>query len=289
MIAVARRLSPVTRGILWMVATAASFAVLMVAIRQLSHTFHTIEIVFVRALVGVCLMMPMVVRSGPAVLKTRRLPLHGLRTFFAFMAMLTFYYALAYISVAQATALTFLIPVFTAIVAAVVLKERVDGPRWIAVVVGFVGAIAIVRPGFIAITFPTLMALASCLAYAGAWSTVKLLSRTEAASVTVFYMNVIMVPLTLAPSLFVWVTPRWSDLPMLLAMAVSGWSAHFCQARSFGAADASAVMPFDFLRLPFGAILAFLLFGEISDLWTWVGAVIIFAGTYYATWRETRR
>lgn len=282
------RFTAVTRGILWMVATAASFAVLLVTIRELSATFHTVEIVFVRAVVGIFLIVPMVVRSGPTVLKTRRLPLHGLRTFFAFTAMMTLYYSLGHISVAQATAMTFLIPIFATVVAVIVLKERVDGPRWIAVLLGFAGALVIIRPGFAVITFPILMALASSFAYAGAWSTVKLLSRTEAASVTVFYMNVIMVPLTLVPSLFVWVTPRWEDMPILLIMAVSGWAAHFCQARSFGAADASAVMPFDFLRLPFGAALAFLLFGEVSDVWTWIGAVIIFAGTYYATWRETR-
>lgn len=283
------RFTAVTRGILWMVATAASFAVLLVSIRELSGTFHTVEIVFVRAVVGIFLIVPMVIRSGPSVLKTRRLPLHALRTFFAFMAMLTLYYSLVHITVAEATAMTFLIPIFATIVAVFVLKERVDGPRWIAVLLGFAGALVIIRPGFVAITFPILMALASSVAYAGAWSTVKLLSRTEAASVTVFYMNVIMVPLTLIPSLFVWVTPGWDDVPILLIMAVSGWAAHFCQARSFGAADASAVMPFDFLRLPFGAALAFLLFGEVSDIWTWSGAVIIFASTYYATWRESRR
>lgn len=280
--------SRVLHGILWMVGAAASFAVMVACVRTLSATFETVEIVFVRALVGVFLIVPMVVRSGPGVLGTRRLPLHGLRALFAFVAMLTFYYALASMEIAQAMALTFLIPVFTTIVAATVLKETVDAPRWAAVLFGFVGALVVIRPGFEAITFPILMALLSSLAYAGAWSTVKLLTRTEPAAVTVFYMNVFMLPLTLVPSLFVWVTPGWSDLPLLLLMALTGWSAHFCQARSFGAADASAVMPFDFLRLPFGALLAFALFGEVSDAWTWAGAVIIFASTYYSTWRESR-
>lgn len=278
----------VTRGILWMVAAAASFTVMLVCVRDLSSTFHTIEIVFVRALVGIFMIAPMVMRSGVGVLKTRRLPMHALRTVFAFLAMLTLYYALVHIELALAMSLTFLIPVFTTVVAAVVLKEIVDLSRWIAVLVAFAGALVIIRPGFVPISLPIILALVSSLAYAGAWTTVKLLTRTEPAAVIVFYMNVIMVPLTLIPSLFVWVTPTWADVPVLLLMAVTGWAAHFCQARSFAVADASAVMPFDFLRMPFGAILAFALFGEVSDAWTWAGAVIIFASTYYSTWRESR-
>lgn len=272
-----------------MVATAASFSVLTVTIRELSATMPTIQMVFVRAVVGLFLILPMIMRDGPKVVRTRRFPLHALRTLFAFLAMLAFYYSLGHIAVAQAMALTFLIPVFTTIAAALILNERVDGPRWVSVLVGFLGAMIIIRPGLATFTLPIALAVLSSVAYAGAWSTVKFLSRTEAASVTVFYMNVIMVPLTLIPSLFVWVTPAWADVPIVLAMALSGWAAHFCQARSFGAADASAVMPFDFLRLPFSAALAFLWFGEITDGWTWAGATIIFASTYYSTWRESRR
>ena len=230
----------------------------------------------------------MVMRSGLGVLKSNRLPMHALRTVFAFLAMLTLYYSLVHIELALAMSLTFLIPVVTTIVAALILKEVVDLPRWVAVLVAFAGAVVIIRPGIAPINLPIVMALVSVLAYAGAWTCVKLLTRTESAAVIVFYMNVMMVPLTLIPSLFVWVTPTWSDAPVLLLMAVTGWSAHFCQARSFAVADASAVMPFDFLRMPFGAILAFAVFGEVSDLWTWIGAVIIFSSTYYSTWHESR-
>ena len=101
-------------------------------------------------------------------------------------------------------------------------------------------------------------------------------------------MNLMMLPLTLIPSLFVWVAPGWDDLPALLVMGISGWTAHFCQARAFAAADASAVMPFDFLRLPFTAGLGWLLFAETLDVWTWAGAGVIFASTYFITVRESR-
>ncbi len=281
-------LSPAARGGAWMILTAASFAVLLIAIRVLSAKFHTVEIVFFRSVFGLVLIVPVVLRSGLTRLKTRRLPMHCVRTLFAFAAMLTFYFGLATVNVADAMALTFVIPIFTTIAAAVVLRERVDGPRWAAVAVGFVGALIVVRPGFVEITLPMMMVVLSSLFYAGAWTSVKFLTRTEPASVIVFYMNVMLVPATLVPSLFVWVGPAWSDVPALIVLGLTGWAAHFCQARAFGEADASVVVPFDFLRLPFGAALAWVWLGEPTDPWTWLGAAVIFTATYYIIRRESR-
>ncbi len=276
------------RGAAWMVLAALSFSILIVSVRALSGAFHAIEIVFVRSLVGIFMIIPIVTRSGFSALKTRRLPMHFLRTGFAFIAMVTFYYALAYVPIADATAFTFLIPLFTTIAAALVLGEIVDAPRWAATCVGLAGALVIIRPGFVELSFPVLMAVASAAFYAVAWTSVKFLTRTDSAALIVFYMNVIMLPLTLVLSLFVWVTPTWDDAPLLLGMALSGWAAHFCQARAFGAADASAVVPFDFLRLPLGAALAWVLFNEATDPWTWLGAAIIFGSAWFITWRESR-
>ncbi len=280
-------MAAIWRGAFWMVAAALSFAVLLASVRELSGTFPTIEIVFVRALVGILLIAPMLARGGLARLGTRRLGMHFARTAFAFAAMLSMYYGLIHIPVGDVTALSFLIPVFCTLAAGLVLGERVDGARWAATAVGFLGALAIVRPGMESVSLPMLAVLLSCAFYAGAWTSVKLLTATEPASTIVFYMNLMMLPLTLVPSLFVWVAPGWQDLPALLIMGVSGWAAHFCQARAFAAADASAVMPFDFLRLPFTAGLGWLLFAEAMDVWTWIGAGVIFASTYFITLRES--
>ena len=281
-------MAAIWRGAFWMVAAALSFAVLLASVRELSDTFPTIEIVFVRALVGIFLIAPMLAQGGLARLRTRRLGMHFARTAFAFAAMLSMYYGLIHIPVGDVTALSFLIPVFCTLAAGLVLRERVDGARWAATAVGFLGALAIVRPGLESVSLPMLSVLLSCAFYAGAWTSVKLLTATEPASTIVFYMNLMMLPLTLVPSLFVWVTPGWQDLPALLIMGLSGWAAHFCQARAFAAADASAVMPFDFLRLPFTAGLGWLLFAEAMDVWTWIGAGVIFASTYFITLRESR-
>lgn len=277
------------KGVFWAVMTAASFAVMMTAVRYLGGRFDAFEIVFVRAVVGLFMVVPLVSRSGIGALKTRQMPMHVVRTLFALFAMASLYYALAEIPVAEATVLTFLIPLFTTVAAGTVLREHVGPHRWTATLVGFAGALAIVRPGLVEVSLPVMLAVLSSLLYAGAWSSVKILTRTDSAAVTVFWMNVLMVPLTAVPLAFVWVTPGWPDVLPLLVMALAGWSAHFCQARSFEHAEASAVMPFDFLRLPMAALFGWVLFRETVDVWTWAGGAIIFAAGYYITLRETRR
>lgn len=275
-------------GAAWMAGAAIAFSGLLVSVRALASTYPAVELVFVRSLVGILFVAPIVTRSGFGALKTKRLPLHALRAAFAAVAMVLLYYALIRIPVADVTALTFLIPLFTTITAATILKERVDGPRWAATSAGFCGALVIVRPGFAAIDLAVVLALLSSVAYAGAWTTIKFLTRTESAAVTVFYLNALALPLLLVPTIFVGVWPAVADLPVLAVMAFCGWAAHFCQARSFGAADASAVMPFDFLRLPISALMAWIAFSEISDVWTWVGAVIIFGSGWFIARREAR-
>ena len=273
----------------WALLAAVSFAVMMTSVRHMDGKFDAFEIVFFRALVGVFIVIPLVTKSGLKALRTERMPMHIVRTLFALFAMATLYYSLAELAVAEAIALTFLIPLFTTIAAGTVLGERVGIYRWSATLVGFAGAMVIIRPGFVEVSGPVLLVVLSSALYAGAWSSVKILTRTDSAAVTVFWMNVLMVPLTAIPLFWVWVTPSVEDILPLLIMALSGWSAHFCQARAFESSDASAVMPFDFLRLPLGALFGYLLFAEFIDAWTWTGAVIIFLAGYYITRREALR
>ena len=249
--------------------------------------FDAFEIVFFRAVLGLFMVIPLVTRSGISVLKTTKMPLHFVRTVFGLLAMACMYYAVAVKPVAEVIALTFLIPLFVTIAAGLVLREVVGIHRWTATVIGFAGAMVIIRPGLVEIDSSVLLVVLSSALYAGAWSCVKILTRTDQAGATVFWMSVLMVPLTALPTAIFWVTPEWTDLPPLIIMAVSGWSAHFCQARAFENADASAIMPFDFLRLPLGALFGYFIFAELLDIWTWIGAVIIFAAGYYIIRRES--
>ena len=274
------------RSATWAILAANSFAVMITAVHYMDGKFDAFQIVFFRAIVGLFLIVPIVSRSGMRALRTTKMPLHLVRTLFGLLAMAALYYAVAIKPLAEVIALTFLIPIFVTITSSLILREAVGVHRWVATIFGFVGALIIIRPGLTEFDFPIFLVLLSSALYAGAWSSVKVLTRTDQASVTIFWMNILMVPLTLIPLLFVWVNPGWDDFTPILIMALSGWSAHFCQARAFEKSDASAVMPFDFLRLPVAALFGYILFSEILDVWSWAGAIIIFAAGYYTVRRE---
>ena len=259
-----------------------------VSVRYLDGKFDAFEVVFVRALIGLIVIIPLVSREGLRKLKTTKMQIHFTRALFGTTAMAALYYALAATPVTDVIALTFLIPIFTTIGAGLILQETIGRHRGAATLIGFLGALMIIRPGFTEISWPILLVILSSGLYAAAWLCVKILTRTDDASVTVFWLNVLMLPIAIVPATFSWVTPDWEDIIPLSIMALSGWSAHYCQARSFKNTDASAVMPFDFLRLPIAAAMGYVLFAEIIDTWSLFGAVIIFAAGYYITHRETK-
>ena len=186
------------RSAFWGILTAISFAFMMTSVRYMDGKFDAFQIVLFRALIGILLVIPLVTNSGFGTLKTDKLPLHVVRTLFALFAMATLYYALADIPVAQAIALTFLIPLFTTIAAGLVLRESVGIHRWGATLVGFAGAMVIIRPGVIEIDLPIMLVVLSSALYAGAWSSVKILTRTDSPAVTVFWLNVLCEAVTVA-------------------------------------------------------------------------------------------
>lgn len=252
-----------------------------ILVRQLSADYSSFEILFFRNLVSVCILLPLAMRSGLSSLKTQRLQLHSLRALLSYIGVLLLFYGIANIPLPDVTALSFTQPLFVVVLAALILKEVVNGARWIAVIAGFVGLLVIVRPGVVAVELATVLVLLSAFSYAVSNICVKRLMTTDTANQSVFYFNLLMLPIALIPALFVWVTPALADLPLFVAIGVNGTIAVYAYARSFTLADASAVMPFDFLRMPMAATAAFLLFSETGDIWTWVGSVIIFASSYF--------
>ena len=282
-------MSNIQRGALWMVLAGFSFTAMLVCVRSLDGRYPSVEVVFFRALAGLVFVIPPLLKHGLVGLHTKRFPMHVSRASFSLLAMIAYYYGVAFVPLADATTYSFIIPLFVILGAVLFLREKVDGQRWAATIIGFIGVMVVLRPGHGGLSAPVLVMLLSVLFYAGAWISMKFLTRTESASVIVFYQNIMIVPLALIPTLFLGSLPTLGDLAILIAVGLTGSYAHYCQARSFGAADASAVMPFDFLRLPFSVTCAWFLFGETTDWWSWLGAVIIFGATYYSTWHEARK
>jgi len=276
------------RGALWMVLAAFSLAAMTTLIRKLSSDMHPFELAFFRSLFGLLFMLPWFLRAGFGALKTERLGLHGFRALVGLVAMLLWFLALSLMPIAEATALNFTAPLFATIGAALFLGERVRARRWGATVAGFIGALIIVRPEGFDLGFATTLVLVASACMAMAVLSIKSLSRTESSNTIVLYMGLLMTPMSLIPALFYWTAPQPMDYLWFVVIGLFATIGQVSMAKAFASADVSAVLPFDFSRLLFAAIFGFWLFGEAPDMWTWVGAAIIFSATLYTAHRESR-
>ena len=276
------------QGALFMTAAAFCFSVMNVFVRLAAEELHPMEVAFFRNFFALALMLPWLARAGLGALRTERIKLHLLRSFFALLTMITWFSALALLPLGEAVALNFTVPLFATAGAALILGEVVRARRWSATFVGLLGALIILRPGFVELRPEMALPILAALCMASASLVVKSLSRTERASTIVFYMNLFLTPLSLVPALFVWQWPSWETLAYLVGLGGVGTAAHLLLTLAYTKADASAVVPFDYARLPFVAVIAFFLFGEVPDLWTWVGAAVIAASAIYIARREAK-
>ena len=277
----AEHIPPPARGALWMVGSCAGFAALSADIRHLSADLHPSQIVFFRNFFGLVFLLPWVLRGGRAAFRTTRFPLHCLRVVFGLAGMTCFFSALSLMPIAEATALSFTAPLFATLGAALILRETVGGQRWTAILVGFAGTLIVLRPGVETLTLPALLALAGSACIAVSMIVIKSLSRTDSPTTVVLYLGILITPASLIPASFVWTTPPVACWPWIGGLGLFATFAHLALVKAFATADASAVLPFDFSRLVFTALIGFLAFDERPDAWTWIGAAVIFAATLY--------
>lgn len=275
-------------GALWMCAAAASFALMVNLVRILTASLDPLEVVFFRNVFGLLAMLPWLIRRGPGVLRTEHLGWHVLRAAIGIVAMVCWFTTLSLLPLAEATALSFTAPMFTSVLAALLLGEAMPGRRWSAIAIGFVGALIILRPGVEAFDPAALLAIATALVWASGMILVKVMARTESAGAVVTYLVLFSTPLSLAGALFVWQTPTLGELGLAVILGAAGSAGHVCMTRALAVAEAGAVAPFDYLRLPLVALLAYLLFGEVPDVWVWLGGGLIAAGGIYLAHREAR-
>lgn len=271
-----------------MLISGAAFAVMMALVRLVSADIHPFEAAFFRNLIGLLLLAPWLAFTGIGVLHAGRLPIHLLRSGLGLGAMLLLFTALSRLPLAEATALTFTAPLFATIGAALVLGERVRRRRWAATCVGFLGALIVLRPGVAVVSPASFFALAAAVFIAAAMLSIKSLSKTEHPNAIVLIMGLIMTPASLLPAAFVWTWPSPATWGWLLLMGLAATIGQVCLTRAFAAAEASAVLPIDFARLVFVSVLGYVIFGEVPDLWTWVGGALIITSTAYIAQREVR-
>jgi len=288
LLAAARTIPEPLHGPALMVAATVCFSAMHAGIRYLSADLHPFEIGFFRNMFGLLVVLPWIVRWGLKPLRTGRFRLHAVRALVNVVAMLLFFSGLARLPLAEVQALGFTAPLFATLLAVLILREKVRLRRWSALVVGFAGALIVVRPGIGAIDVGTFYVLGSALIWAGALIIIKSLARTESSVTITLYMSLLMTPLALIPAAFVWVWPSADQLALLVALGISGALGQMLMAQSFRVADASAVLPFDFLKMIWSALFGFLLFAEVPGLATWIGGGVIFGAGSYIAFRESR-
>jgi drug/metabolite transporter (DMT)-like permease len=271
---------PAIRAAAWMSGALASFMAMAISGRELSSELSTFQILFFRSLVGFAVIVALLQRAGWARIRTRALGTHLLRNFAHFGGQYGWFTGLALIPLTEVFAIEFTMPIWTAILAAVILGERMNRLRSLAVVMGFVGVLVVLRPGVASVSPGALAVLAAAFAYALSHILTKRLSGTDTPLAILFYMTAIQLPLGLIPALPDWVWPSVGAWPWVALVATTALSAHYCLTRALQLADASVVVPLDFLRLPLIAVVGLLFYGEPLNAWVLVGAAIVFAATW---------
>ena len=280
------KISSGTRAALWMVLAAALFSAMAVCIRMAAAEVHPLESVFFRNFVSLLLLMPYFWRRGFRTLKTQRFGLHVTRAMAGLVATFLWFSAMAWMPLAEATAISFTAPLFTTILAALFLSEIVTLRRWSGVLIGLLGALIILRPGVQIINPVALIMLGGAFFISVAAAQVKALTRTEHPDTIVFYLNALTTPASFVAVLFVWKWPSIGTLMWLIGVGVCAFIGHLAYTRAYAAADASAVTPYDYSRLIFTAALAFAFFGEMPDIWVWIGSIVIASATIFIVGRQ---
>ena len=274
------------RGVVLMCVSTVAFSVMHVTIRHVSAELHPFVIAFFRNIFGLLFLTPLLMQSGFAQMRTKRLSLHALRGLLNIGAMLLFFSAIAITPLAKVTALGFTAPIFMAVLSVLILGERFRLRRWTAIIVGFLGVLIVLRPGFGVIDVGSVMVLASAALWAMTMILIKILSRTETSVAIAAYMSLFLGLFSLGPALTVWMTPSFNAFLWLGVIGFFGSIAQVTLNQSLKETEPTAVLPFDFLRLVWTALLAAWFFGEIPDEFTWIGAGVIFASGVYIAHRE---
>lgn len=271
----------------WMLIIGTLVTFTLVFARRVSPEIHVFEIVFFRSVFALIFMAPWVIRRGVTSLHVTQKGIIGLRGALAFFGSAAFFYAATLMPLADVTSIIFIRPIVATIAAIIFLHEIVRLRRWSAIIVGMIGALIIVRPGFAELNIGVLFALVTVGTLT--WNTInlKIITRTNSSDALAIWHMVVMLPLGGIACLFVWTTPTWEQVFWMFLIGAFEMLSQRAMSRAYKSADTTVLMAFTFLRLPVAAILGFFLFGEVPELWVWLGAAVIAASSIYIAHRES--
>ena len=277
-----------TKAIILNILSIILFSIMVIFIRKASENLHILEIVFFRNLLAFIVMLPILKSIGIAAIKMKNTKLFFIRGFFGAIGMIAGFTCLTLIPLAQATAISFSQPLFITIGATIFLGEIIKARRIAAIIVGIIGMLIIVQPGFNSLSFGIILAIISALALSVNALIVKKLTLTETPHTIIIWMVIMLIPITFIPAIPVWEWPSFETWLYLWGIAILGTLAHFSWTKSYAIAEITSLEPIGFIKLPIMALFGWMIFSEIPGTWTWVGGLIIFMSTIYISHREAK-
>ena len=267
--------------------TASFCAVLMSVLLKLAQSeVNVFTVGFLRFFFGFLIILPFILSSQFKIYSTNNFKFHLARSIINVPMMILGFAALMYIPLEQIKAIGFLSPIIVVILSVIILKEKIFLIRILALIIGFIGVIIILRPGIIEINIGAYMVLISGLM----WSTViiitKFMSKEDSPMTILTYQYTFVSLFTFPLALIFWTNPSYESLTYTFLAAIVGTILHLCINTSYRLADLSVIQPVWFTQLIFASAFGFIIFGEIPDGWTWAGGILVFSSVLIITYRE---
>lgn len=276
------------RGILLLMGSTVFLACSDALAKYLGQTLPAVEIAWLRFAVFALIMAPALL-ARPQLLRSVRPGLQTLRALAMLASSLLFITGLRFLPIAEASATAFVAPIFVTALSIVLLSEKVGVRRWAATIVGLLGVLIIVRPGTAAFHPAAILPILSAIAWAGTLVVTRKISGADRVITTMAYAALVGFGILSAVVPLFWVTPTWQEAMIGAAIGVSSTTGHWIVVMAFRYADASVLAPFSYSQLVWVTLLGYLMFGEVPDLWTMVGAAVIIASGLYIAHRERLR
>jgi len=278
------------RGAILMALSAMLFAIEALFIRWMTDRDIPVATqLAARSLGQMVWVAPLILTTGLAVFHTNRLPMHLLRGGCSAMTWGLYFLSFGYLDLATATVLSFTNVMFTTVLAGPVLKERVDAARWVGTMAGLVGIAVMLRPGTDIPLLGASIAIAAAVAWCGITLTSRSLSRTESTQSVVAWVGLVTSICTVPFAVVFWQPLGMHDILILAVFGLVTPGIIWLVTEALRAGEASAVAPFQYLRLVVIAAFGWVLFGEVPDGWTWLGAAVILTGAIIITISEARK
>jgi len=274
---------------IFLIITSVFFGTVMLSFLKIAQEDVNVYVAgFFRFFLGLVIILPYVIKNKDAVLKTTHLKQHFLRAILGLPAMLIYFSALVLLPIEKLTAISFVVPLIVTILAVFFLGEKIYIYRTLALILGFSGMLVIIRPGFVDISIGVYMVLFSALLWSINIIITKKISKDDSAITILAYQSIFMSLLSFFIVLFFWEMPSLKTFIYLILAAMCGTVLHLTLNHAFKLVDVSMTQPYSFLNLVFASIIGYFVFDEIPDLYTWIGALIIFTGVLIISYREMK-